>query len=315
MRVELEIIAAELKRMQGDGVERVYCAEATAALLEQLSRHVPPPPVRERPPQESRTRRYDEPAPDLVGMLSAMEKETAKKAPARKATRDKPAADTPEIPPAPTIELPGGSAQEQMDWLRERVRGDAFCQQNTKEGCQVVFGVGNAEADIFFCGEAPGEDEELQGEPFVGRAGEKLNGMIRAMGLQREDVFISNILNWRPDNGKKFGNRPPSQQEMAYCMPFIAAQVAIVRPQVIVALGRTAVDGLLGYDPNRRIGKILGQWHAYQGIPVMPAYHPSYLLRNDTMKAKRAQWECLLAVMEKLGLPISDKQRGYFASS
>lgn len=224
----------------------------------------------------------------------------------------------------PAFTLPSGSKQERWSALREVVLNDATCKARVYAGKQVVFGVGNVDAAVMFIGEAPGADEEEQGEPFVGRAGQLLNRMIKAMGLERSQVYIGNILNWRPEMGTRSadgfqtGNRPPTQDEMAYCLPFIRAQIDIIQPRVLVALGKTAVDGLLGADRFKTMGAARGSWHAYNGIPLRATYHPSYLLRQEglrseaALKIKRDAWEDLLAVMEKAELPISDKQRGYF---
>jgi uracil-DNA glycosylase family 4 len=212
----------------------------------------------------------------------------------------------------PVVVLPSGSKQEQMKALREQVLSCPVCKQHVTEGCQIVFGVGNPDADLFFVGEAPGADEEKQGEPFVGRAGQLLTKMIQAMGLQREQVYIGNIMNWRPEMPTKVGNRPPEQREMDFCLPYLRAQIEIVKPKVLIALGTTAVSGLLGPDPKRKIGAMRGTWSEFQGIPLMITYHPSYILRNGSMQTKRTVWEDLLQVMERAGLPISEKQRGYF---
>jgi len=163
-----------------------------------------------------------------------------------------PAAGVPAMPATPEIKLPEGDKPARWNFLRDLVLNDATCRAHVHTGKQVVFGVGNLDARIMFVGEAPGGDEEDQGEPFVGRAGQLLNKMIKAMGLERGQVYIGNILNWRPEmgprnaDGSQTGNRPPTAQEMAYCLPFIRAQIAIIRPKVLVALGKTAVDGLLG---------------------------------------------------------------------
>ncbi len=236
----------------------------------------------------------------------------------------------PASPPAsslgtpPPLNLPSGSKQERWNALREIVLNDATCKARVYAGKQVVFGVGNLDAAVMFIGEAPGADEEEQGEPFVGRAGQLLNRMIKAMGLERSHVYIGNILNWRPEMGTRSadgfqtGNRPPTQDEMGYCLPFIRAQIDIIQPRVLVALGKTAVDGLLGADRFKTMGAARGSWHAYNGIPLRATYHPSYLLRQEglrseaALKIKRDAWEDLLAVMEKAELPISEKQRGFF---
>ena len=224
----------------------------------------------------------------------------------------------------PPIVLPEGDKATRWNALRTLVLNDPVCRAKVYAGKQVVFGVGNLEAAVMFVGEAPGGDEEEQGEPFVGRAGQLLNRMIKAMGLERSQVYIGNILNWRPEmgtrnaDGSQTGNRPPTAEEMAYCLPFIRAQIGIIQPRVLVALGKTAVDGLLGADRFKSMGAARGNWHDYASTPLRASYHPSYLLRQEGLtsasakKIKRDAWEDLLAVMERAGLPISDKQRKYF---
>ena len=177
---------------------------------------------------------------------------------------------------------------------------------------QVVFGVGNEAADLMFVGEAPGADEDAQGEPFVGAAGQLLTKIIQTMGLSRDTVYIANILKCRPDTpGQSSGNRAPTRAEMKTCSPWLHRQIETIRPKVIVALGKTAVGGLLEME-NVPITKFRGTWSEYRGIPLMPTFHPAYLLHQQTLVSKRALWEDMLATMEKLGLPINDKQRGFF---
>jgi len=212
----------------------------------------------------------------------------------------------------PTVSLPGGSRQEQWEWLRNQVFSSEEFQKHLRPGKRLVFGVGNLEADIFFCGEAPGADEEIQGIPFVGRAGQLLTKILRAMGLSREEVYISNIMNWRPETPGEYGNRPPTQEEMERCLPYLRAQVDLIRPRVIVALGATAVNGLLGYDSQRKITLCRGQWHFFQNIPLMITFHPSYLLRNQNNATKRLVWEDMLEVLRRVGRAVSEKQERYF---
>jgi uracil-DNA glycosylase len=156
----------------------------------------------------------------------------------------------------------------------------------------LVFGVGNPAADLVFVGEAPGADEDAQGEPFVGAAGQLLTRMILAMGFRREDVYIANILKCRPP-----GNRNPEADEIAQCEPFLVKQLAAIRPRMIVALGKFAAQCLLG-KPDTPISALRGKFHAYQGIPLMPTYHPAYLLRQPS--AKRQVWDDLQLVMAEL---------------
>ena len=164
---------------------------------------------------------------------------------------------------------------------------------------QVVFGDGNPGARLVFVGEAPGGDEDKQGIPFVGRAGQLLTRMIVAMTLKREDVYICNVIKCRPP-----GNRDPLPDEIATCEPFMIRQLEAIQPEVIVCLGRFAVQTLTR-DPMARITKIRGKWSEYHGIPLMPTYHPSYLLRNP--QAKGDVWQDLQAVMKKLGLRLPKK--------
>ena len=212
----------------------------------------------------------------------------------------------------PVVMLPSGTKAEQWVWLKARVLSCPNCLKHVPEGRKPVFGSGNLDADIFFCGEAPGAEEEEQGEVFVGRAGQLLTKIIEAMGLRRSDVYIGNIMNWRPETPNRIGNRPPTQEEMRFCLPYLIGQVEIVRPKVLVALGLTAVNGLLGYDANRKMRDCRGKWFEFHKIPLLVTYHPSYLLRNGTSAAKRMVWEDMLCVMKFLGMPISEKQEGYF---
>ena len=173
-----------------------------------------------------------------------------------------------------------------------------------------MFGVGNIDAELMFVGEAPGADEDERGEPFVGAAGQLLTKIISATGLSRADVYIANILKCRPDTpGQAYGNRKPTPVEMATCIPYLHEQIDLIRPKVIVALGGVALEGLLN---KSGIMKLRGQWQEYRGTPLMPTYHPAYLLRNQSLSLKREVWEDLLQVMEKLAMPISEKQRNFF---
>ena len=195
--------------------------------------------------------------------------------------------------------------------LRERALACVKCPHLASSRENVVFGVGSIDAQLMFVGEAPGADEDEQGEPFVGKAGQLLTKIIQATSLQRADVYIANILKCRPDTpGQSAGNRKPTSDEMATCIPYLHEQIDLIRPKVIVALGATAVEGLLGKTIG--ITKLRGAWKTYRGTPLMPTYHPAYLLRNQAMSEKRKVWEDMLAVMEKLGMPVSQKQRNYF---
>src|SRR4051812_25341121 len=191
--------------------------------------------------------------------------------------------------------------------------GDACdrCKLHAQGRTQIVFGVGNPDADIMFVGEAPGADEDAQGEPFVGRAGQLLTKIIKAMGFPREDVYIANVLKCRPDvPAGSYGNRPPTPREMQTCRPYLMEQIDIIQPKVIVALGAVAVEGLLGTRAPMR--ELRGRWDSFNGTPLMITYHPAYLLRNQSPSEKRKVWEDMMLVLERLEKPISEKQRNYF---
>jgi len=195
--------------------------------------------------------------------------------------------------------------------VRERVRVCTKCPHLASSRTQTVFGVGNPDAELMFIGEAPGVDEDKQGEPFVGRAGQLLTRIIETMGLAREKVYIANILKCRPDTSPgSFGNRPPTPREMQTCRPYLVEQIDIIRPKVLVALGAVAVEGLLGTRATMR--ELRGRWHSYNGTPLMITYHPAYLLRNQAPSEKRKVWEDMLQVLERLEKPITEKQRSYF---
>jgi len=198
-----------------------------------------------------------------------------------------PPADSPvETPrPEPRVAVPAVDPRQtvsEMEWpaLRERVRDCRACE--LRAGCtQTVFGVGNEHAELMVIGEAPGADEDRQGEPFVGRAGQLLNTMLQAMGYRRESVFIANIVKCRPPN-----NRDPRPEEAMRCEPYLMRQIALIQPRMILAVGRIAAQNLLKTDIT--VGKLRGRVHNFgeSGIPLVVTYHPAYLLRSPEQKGK-----------------------------
>jgi uracil-DNA glycosylase len=195
--------------------------------------------------------------------------------------------------------------------LRDTTLACRKCAHLVEFRTNVVFGVGNPVADLMFIGEAPGADEDLRGEPFVGRAGQLLTRIIQTMGFTRETVYIANVLKCRPDMPVgASGNRVPTPEEMQTCLPYLRAQIEIIRPKVLVALGSTAMRGLLGL--NEPMKQMRGRWHSFGAFPVMATFHPSYLLRNQALTEKRKVWEDMLQVLERLGKPISARQKNFF---
>ena len=218
---------------------------------------------------------------------------------------------------APTTNSTVASAlsREQKEAAFAELRGRALvclkCPNLASSRKNVVFGVGDIHAPLMFVGEAPGADEDTQGEPFVGLAGQLLTKIIVAMGFTRQSVYIANILKCRPDlPGQSAGNRKPTPKEMETCLPYLLEQIDLIQPKVIVALGATAVEGLLGKTEG--ITKLRGHFKTFHSTPLMPTFHPAYLLRNQAITEKRKVWEDMLQVLEKLDAPISEKQRGYF---
>jgi uracil-DNA glycosylase len=201
---------------------------------------------------------------------------------------------------APALQSDGDVASE-LAAIEARAKVCVKCSELSRCRHSVVFGVGNARAEIMFVGEAPGRDEDLQGEPFVGRAGELLTKIIIAMGFKREDVYIANVLKCRPPE-----NRVPLPEEVANCLPYLLSQIDLIKPKVIVGLGATAVRALL--DVQLGITKMRGHWYTFRDIPIMPTFHPAYLLRNPP--AKKEVWEDMKAVLEKLGREVPKAKTG-----
>jgi uracil-DNA glycosylase len=262
--------------------------EDTAKLLREGGKTVTVPPEvaafldRLEPPE---TRRADAPAPQAASARADTPPEApcVQKAPA------------PSAPPAysstPAAEIP-----EDLPAMAEAVSRCEKCRLHTTRR-NTVFGAGDPEAELVFVGEGPGEEEDKQGEPFVGRAGELLTDIISAMTLTREQVYICNIVKCRPP-----GNRNPVPEEMAACLPWLEAQLDRIQPRVICALGGVAAKALL--DTDQGVGRLRGQWHTWRGIPLRVTYHPSYLLRCQGEKQRTEKgkvWADVQEVMKLLG--------------
>jgi DNA polymerase len=183
-----------------------------------------------------------------------------------------------------------GRRQEALMGLRERI-GDCKRCRLSKNRTNIVFGEGNPEARLMFVGEGPGREEDIQARPFVGDAGQLLTRLINRMGFKREDVYIANVVKCRPPE-----NRNPQEDEISACLPFLEEQIEIIRPSVIFCLGKISTHALLGIKTP--ISKLRGNFYSYKGIPLMPTFHPAYLLRNP--RDKRLTWEDAQKVLKKL---------------
>ncbi len=252
------------------------------------------------------------PALDLV--LSALEqiRDEARRLPcASRAAVDQLFETRHNLKPERPANTDDGARINTLAQIQNQVSVCAKCAHLASSRTQTVFGVGNPNANLMFVGEAPGADEDAQGEPFVGRAGQLLTRIIETMGFSRSDVYIANVLKCRPDMPRgSSGNRAPTPAEMQTCLPYLRQQIEIIRPKVLVALGAVAVEGLLGSRGTMR--ELRGRWHSFNGTPLMITYHPAYLLRNQSRTEKRKVWEDMLLVLERLECDITEKQRSYF---
>lgn len=204
--------------------------------------------------------------------------------------------------PRPRLQVVQGLLDKCADLqeVQEVVADCTRCKLAGLGRSQIVFGVGNPNADVMFIGEGPGRDEDRQGEPFVGRAGQLLTKIIEAgMKMSRAEVYIANIVKCRPPN-----NRDPEPDEVQTCRPFVEAQIRLIQPKVIVTLGRYASQTLLSTSQGMK--RMRGSWQEYDGIPVMPTFHPAYLLRNEAEKA--ATWKDIQEVLRFIGRPVRGKE-------
>ena len=298
-----QLLEATLQHVEGlkaRGVRHLAVAPETLRALA-----MPPPRTAAPPPEPGGSRREEAPArkSEIRNPKSEMDSSLLTSA----------ATNTASPPIQSALATPHSAFDKSAAFaaLRERALACVKCPHLASSRKNVVFGVGSLDAQLMFVGEAPGADEDEQGEPFVGAAGLLLTRIIIATGLSRAEVYIANILKCRPDTpGESAGNRKPTPAEMATCIPYLHDQIDLIKPKVIVALGATAVEGLLGKTVG--ITKLRGNWQTYRGTPLMPTYHPAYLLRNQSLGIKREVWEDMLAAMEKLGMAISEKQRNFF---
>lgn len=278
-----------IRRPSGGGIENAVATSAPAT---------PPARVDVSPARPTLA-----PRPATAPLTAATGTPTARPAVAAVTTTYSPKPLMPLLPLEPFTGklLPTAQKRLRLEQLDEQqVRGCPKCRL-CETRTQTVFGEGDVDAKLFFIGEGPGENEDLTGRPFVGRAGQLLDKMIMAMGLQREDVYIANIVKCRPPN-----NRAPMPDETAACTPYLMEQIETVRPKVIVTLGLPATRFILQSDLS--MGKMRGQFHDWRGIQVMPTYHPSYVLRSYTPQTRAAVWSDLQQVMQLLGLKGAEKK-------
>jgi len=213
------------------------------------------------------------------------------------------------LPDPPVIKLPSGTKTEQLLWLQKTIEACEVTQKHL-EGKKALFGHGSETAKVFFVGEAPALEEVEANRSFVGPAGELLSKIISATGLTEKECYFANLMTWRPKPPTAFGKRPPNASEVAFNRPYLLAQIEIIKPQIIVAVGAQAFGALT--HSTTPIMQIRGQWQKVDGLEVLPTLHPNYLLHSPSLSNKRLVWEDFMQIMTKLGMPISDKQKAYF---
>ncbi len=327
MRAVLQAIAEELQRLKSDGESTVAVSDETLAGLRAMVKAQRGEKAAVAAASEVPVAVRATVAGGVVAPVNPLRAERAASALAAVAPVA-PAAAAPlrglvaaksgghELPAPPKVVLPEGNKATRWAALQAFIAADAGCAAQFAPGVKPVFGLGSLEAKIIFVADAPSEDEARAGSPLAGASGELLAKMIGAMGLKPETVFVTTLLPWRPqtlasEGGTALGDRPPSAAELVYGEVFFRALVEIVRPEVVVALGQEAAQGLKS-EKIKTLAEVRGQWTEYAGAALMVTCKPSYLLRSGTNRTKRPAWEELMKVMERVGLPISEKQRGYF---
>lgn len=302
----LDILLEELRRQKAAGVRRVSVSDDTLASLKALAVAAPTTPVAAAPaagkpaPAAPAAVRPAAPAPAIVRPAATV------------APKPAVVATTPVIADAPIFTLPAGTKAERMQALRQLVDACAETKKHLVAPQRPLLGHGSLDAKVVFVGEAPSLEEMEAGKAFAGASGELLQKILGAAAISSADYYLAPVMVWRPEPPTQYGKRPPTARELAFNLPYLRAQIDVLAPRIVVALGAQAFEALHGRTPS--ITQARGQWFDLGGVPLMPTYHPNYLLHNPSAAAKRAVWEDFLLVMEKLGLPISEKQRGFFAA-
>ena len=292
----LDILLEELKRQKAAGLRRVSVSDEAVATLKALAGAPVTAPAAAAKPSPLAAAAVSRPSAPLP-------------------VAPKPAAVAPTmvIADAPIFTLPGGTKPERMQALRQLVDACVETKKHLTGSHRALLGHGSLEAKVVFVGEAPSLEEMEAGKAFAGASGELLQKILGAAAISPADYYLAPVMVWRPEPPTQYGKRPPTAREIAFNLPYLRAQIDVVAPRIVVALGAQAFEALHGRTPS--ITQARGQWFDLSGVPLMPTYHPNYLLHNPSASAKRAVWDDFLLAMEKLGLPISEKQRGFFATN
>lgn len=294
----LDILLEELRRQKAAGVRRVsVTADSLAALKALAGTPAAPSAVATPSPAKSSA------APSPVPVRPAVPVAAAPKAAA--------AAVSP-IPDAPVFTLAAGTKAERMQALRQIIDACAETKKHLVAPQRPLLGHGSLDAKVVFVGEAPTIVEMEAGQAFAGEAGELLQKILAAAAISPADCYFVPVMVWRPEPPTQYGKRPPTARELAFNLPYLRAQIDVVAPRAVVALGAQAFEALHGRTPS--ITQARGRWFDLGGVPLLPTFHPNYLLHTPSASAKRTVWEDFLLLMEKLGLPVSEKQRAFFAT-
>ena len=299
----LDILLEELKRQKAAGLRRISVSDEAVATLKALAGApvaAPAPAAAAKPisvPAEVR------PAAPVASVRPAPITATPKPAVV---------AMTPVIADAPIFTLPAGTKVERMQALRQLVDACVETKKHLTGSHLPLLGHGSLDAKVVFVGEVPSLEEMEAGKAFAGGSGELLQKILGAATISPADCFFAPAMVWRPEPPTQYGKRPPTARELAFNLPYLRAQIDVVAPRVVVALGAQAFETLHGRSPT--ITQARGQWFDLSGVPLLATFHPNYLLHSPSASAKRTVWEDFLLLLEKLGQPISEKQRGFFAT-
>ena len=293
----LDILLEELKRQKAAGVRRVSITADSLTALKALA-GTPAAQATPAPAKPSAA-----PAPASIRPAVT---------PVAAAPKPAVVVSAAPIPDAPIFTLAAGPKAERLQSLRQLIDACAETKKHLSAPQRPLLGHGSLDAKVVFVGEAPTIVEMEAGQAFAGESGELLQKILSAAAINPADCYFVPVMVWRPEPPTQYGKRPPTAREIAFNLPYLRAQIDVVAPRAVVALGAQAFEALHGRTPS--ITQARGQWFDLGGVPLLPTFHPNYLLHTPSASAKRTVWEDFLLLMEKLGLPISEKQRGFFAT-
>ena len=287
----LDILLEELKRQKAAGVRRVSVTADSLAALKALA---------------------GTPVAPAAAAASAPSVRPAAVTPVVPAAPKPAVVSAAPMPDAPIFTLAAGPKAERLQALRQLIDACAETKKHLSAPQRPLLGHGSLDAKVVFVGEAPTIVEMEAGQAFAGESGELLQKILSAAAINPADCYFVPVMVWRPEPPTQYGKRPPTAREIAFNLPYLRAQIDVVAPRAVVALGAQAFEALHGRTPS--ITQARGQWFDLGGVPLLPTFHPNYLLHTPSASAKRTVWEDFLLLMEKLGLPISEKQRAFFAT-